>query len=130
MTDPETQQQQTHTPTFIGVFVLLCGLTAASYAVASSNMMEQSPGLARGCLIGISAAKAFLVVMFFMHLWWERAWKYVLTLPAIVLATVLVVLMYPDIGKRTDSYSSERDRRAPHSTHTQPDSPEHHQPST
>lgn len=76
-------------------------------------MMEDSKGLARGLLIAVSAAKAMLVLVFFMHLWWEKAWKYVLTLPALILAVVLVMLLIPDIGMRTDSYSNERKLRAP-----------------
>ena len=52
-------------------------------------------------------------ILFFMHLWWERAWKYVLTLPAMVLGTVLVLLLIPDVGMRTRTYSQDRHRNAP-----------------
>lgn len=113
MPDSEKHDNDFHTRTFIAVFAMLCGLTGLSYWVANSNLMTDSPGMARGCLIAVSAAKAFLVILFFMHLWWEGNWKYALTLPAIVLAIVLVVLLIPDIGMRTESYSSDRLLRAP-----------------
>ena len=104
---------RTHTSAFVAVFIMLCALTGVSYWIANSNLMVESRSLARGCLIAVSAAKAFLVVVFFMHLWWERNWKYALTLPAIVLASVLVLLLIPDIGLRTKSYSTDRMRHAP-----------------
>jgi cytochrome c oxidase subunit 4 len=113
MAENSQHEHKTHTPTFIAVFVLLCGLTGASYWIANSNMMVESIGTARGLLIAVSAAKAFLVIMFFMHLWWEKSWKYILTLPALVLAAVLVMLLIPDIGMRTETYSSDRQLRAP-----------------
>jgi len=64
-------------------------------------------------MMAVSAAKAMLVILFFMHLWWERRWKYALTLPALILGVVLVLLLVPDIGHRTDTYSSTRRTAAP-----------------
>lgn len=109
-----------HTPVFVAVFLMLCGLTAVSYWVANSSMMTDNLNMARGCLIAVSAAKAILVVTFFMHLWWEKRWKYVLTLPALILAVVMVLLLIPDIGLRTETYSTDRKIHGPI-----PQSPEH-----
>lgn len=113
MTDSQNVEHRTHTPTFLVVFALLCGLTGVSYWIANSNLMVESLNLARGCLLAVSVAKAFLVLMFFMHLWWEQSWKYVLTLPALVLAVVLFILLIPDIGLRSETYSTDRQLRAP-----------------
>ncbi len=113
MTDIENHEHSTHTPTFIVVFLLLCGLTAVSFWIASSSMMTESVNLARGCLIAVSAGKAMLVITFFMHLWWEKRWKYVLTVPALILAVVMVLLLIPDIGLRGDTYSTQRKLHAP-----------------
>jgi len=63
-------------------------------------------------MMAVSVAKAMLVVLFFMHLWWERPWKYVLTLPAIIMGALLVLLLVPDIGFRTERYSQERNSSA------------------
>lgn len=114
MTETEKHTDHaTHTPTFVVVFLLLCGLTAVSYWIASSKMMTDSVNMARGCLIAVSAAKAMLVITFFMHLWWEKRWKYVLTIPALILAVVMILLLIPDVGLRSETYSSQRKRHAP-----------------
>ena len=61
----------------------------------------------------VSVAKALLVILFFMHLWWERAWKYVLTIPALIMGVLLVLLLVPDVGFRTMTYSKDRRENAP-----------------
>ena len=99
-------------PFFAAVFGLLCVLTAMSFWVANSYLMEQ-PSLGWVVMLSIAVAKTLLVVLFFMHLWWERAWKYVLTIPAIILAAVLVLLLVPDVGYRFANYSQTRKSNAP-----------------
>ena len=126
MTDSQNAEHKTHTPTFLVVFALLCGLTGVSYWIANSNLMVESSDVARGCLLAVSVAKAFLVVMFFMHLWWEKSWKYVLTLPALVLAVVLFILLIPDVGLRSESYSTDRQLRAPAPQSASSDRPANH----
>ena len=37
--------------------------------------------------------------MFFMHLKFERAWKYLLLAPTIILAAALPISLRPDIGE-------------------------------
>ena len=64
-------------------------------------------------MLSVSIAKAMLVILFFMHLWWERAWKYVMTVPALIMGVLLVILLVPDIGFRTETYSDERRANAP-----------------
>jgi cytochrome c oxidase subunit IV len=49
-----------------------------------------------------------LVILFFMHVLWEANWKYVLTIPASMMSIFLLLMLVPDIGRRTDRYSSER----------------------
>lgn len=46
----------------------------------------------------ISVCKASFVVAFFMHFKYERAWKYVLCIPPLVLAVVIVFSLLPDVG--------------------------------
>ena len=84
---------------------MLSALTGLSYWIAHSELMEDHRSLAWGSMIAVSVAKATLVVLFFMHLWWERAWKYVLTIPALIMGILLVILLVPDIALRTESYS-------------------------
>lgn len=99
------------TKLFTVIFVLLVILTGLSFAVANSSLMDHP---LRGWLamILISVAKASLVIVFFMHLAWETNWKYVLTIPAGVMSTLLVLILIPDIGNRTEAYSAEREKFA------------------
>ena len=107
-----SEKPNSHRGVFILVFLLLCGLTGLSYWIANSWLMENAlyGSLA---MIGVSAAKALLVISFFMHLWWENRWKYVLTIPAILISVVLVVLLIPDVLDRVGTYSKTRLDDAP-----------------
>lgn len=83
-----------------------------TYWIANSHLMDNRL-VGWGSMMAVSAAKALLVILFFMHLWWERAWKYILTIPALMMGVLLVVLLIPDIGFRTQTYSKERQLNAP-----------------
>lgn len=97
--------------TFVVVFLMLCGLTALSFWISRSHLMDyQLAGWA--AMMAVSFAKAFLVGMFFMHLLWERRWKYALTIPALIMGTLLVLLLVPDIGLRYRYYSRDRSETA------------------
>ena len=101
-----------HSGVFITVFVLLCVLTAFSFWIANSHLMENRY-VGWGSMMAVSAAKAMLVILFFMHLWWEKSWKYVLTVPALIMGVLLVMLLVPDVGFRTQTYSNQRRSNAP-----------------
>ena len=58
--------------------------------------------------LAVSCAKASLVILFFMHLKWEANWKYVLTIPASIMSIFLMLMLVPDIGRRTRTYSETR----------------------
>lgn len=99
-------------PFFAMVFVMLLVLTAMSFWVANSYLMEnRTTGWA--AMMAISTAKALLVILFFMHLWWEKSWKYVLTVPVTIIGVVLVLLLIPDVGNRFATYSKTRRAAAP-----------------
>ncbi len=94
---------------YIAVFIALCVLTAISFAVGNSQSLRQnSPGIMIAMMMAVSCAKALLVILFFMHLKWEANWKYVLTIPASLMSLFLVLMLVPDIGRRTRVYSEER----------------------
>ena len=59
-------------------------------------------------MMAVSCTKALLVVLFFMHVWWEANWKYVLTIPAAMMAVFLVIMLVPDVGMRNRMVSQER----------------------
>ncbi|MEM7785381.1 MAG: cytochrome C oxidase subunit IV family protein, partial [Planctomycetota bacterium] len=99
------------------VFLMLCGLTAISFWIANSPLMDNRI-YGWAAMMAVSVAKAMLVILFFMHLWWERRWKYVLTIPSLIMSVLLVILLIPDVGYRTQTYSNERRRNAPESDWT------------
>jgi cytochrome c oxidase subunit 4 len=94
---------------YVAVFVALCVLTAISFAVGNSHSLrENSPQVMWAMMMAVSCAKAMLVILFFMHVLWEANWKYVLTIPASMMSLFLLLMLVPDIGRRTEKYSEER----------------------
>ena len=51
-------------------------------------------------MMAVSCAKASLVMLFFMHLKYEANWKYVLTIPAGIMAIFLMLALVPDVKWR------------------------------
>ena len=105
---------------YVMVFIALMVLTAVSFAVGNSqSLRENSPGAMWAMMMAVSCAKAMLVILFFMHMLWEANWKYVLTIPASMMSIFLLLMLVPDIGRRTDRYAEERwlyaaEPKAPH----------------
>jgi cytochrome c oxidase subunit 4 len=94
---------------YVLVFIALCVLTALSFAVGNwPALRENSPGAMWAMMMAVSCCKAMLVILFFMHLLWEANWKYVLTIPASMMSIFLLLMLIPDIGRRTARYSEER----------------------
>lgn len=100
--------------TALKVFIALCVLTCASLLTYTPYWQEHVPmRIGRAVMLTVSLTKAFLVVAFFMHLWWESKWKYVVTFPAITVSILLCVALVPDIGQRTAQYDHARWLYAP-----------------
>jgi cytochrome c oxidase subunit 4 len=97
---------------YIAVFIILCILTAISFATAHFMMGPDAAGatqvVGRVVMIAVSCCKALLVMLFFMHLLWEANWKYVLTIPASIMSIFLLLMLFPDVLDRTRMYSEER----------------------
>lgn len=102
-----TVHYHSHVKTFLTVFACLCALTAASFAIANSSLMDTKV-TAWILMMVISFAKAMLVIGYFMHLKWEANWKFTLTLPATVMSLLLCLILVPDILKRGDRYDRVR----------------------
>lgn len=110
MSDHHAHDDHSHggTGTYLTVFGCLVALTATSVILAQSSLMDTSPGVAWAGMMAVSCGKAMLVIMFFMHLKWEANWKYVLTIPAMMMSVFLVCMLVPDVGRRQRMYSEER----------------------
>lgn len=99
---------------YVLVFIALCVLTAISFAVGNNeSLRHNSPGAMWAMMMAVSCCKAMLVILFFMHILWEANWKYVLTIPASMMSIFLLLMLIPDIGRRTEKYSGERWLHAP-----------------
>ena len=94
---------------YLLVFLALCGLTTMSFFTYSPAWpWRDQPQVGWAFMMAVSCTKAMLVVLFFMHVWWEANWKYVLTIPAAMMAIFLVIMLVPDIGLRNRMVSQER----------------------
>lgn len=102
--------------TYMFVFGGLIVLTIMSFWIGNSDLKNQSPAAAWAGMMAVSCGKAMLVILFFMHLKWEANWKYVLTIPAMMMSIFLVLMLVPDVGMRTLRYSEERIIHAAEST--------------
>ncbi|MBM4021963.1 MAG: hypothetical protein FJ284_06950 [Planctomycetes bacterium] len=94
---------------YIAVFLALCFLTTMSFFTYSAAWpWKDQPEVGWAFMMAVSCTKAMLVVLFFMHVWWEANWKYVLTIPAAMMAVFLVIMLVPDVGMRNRMVSQER----------------------
>jgi cytochrome c oxidase subunit 4 len=101
---------------YIAVFVALCFLTGCSFFTYSNAWpFHKTPEVAWVFMTAVSCTKAMLVILFFMHVKYEANWKYVLTIPASIMAIFLTLALVPDIGARVNGlfgfggkYSEER----------------------
>lgn len=94
---------------YVLVFFALLVLTLISFGVGNwEHLRHTSPGVMWATMMAVSCCKALLVILFFMHLLWEANWKYVLTIPASMMSIFLLLMLVPDIGRRTSRYSEER----------------------
>jgi cytochrome c oxidase subunit 4 len=94
---------------YLLVFLALCALTTMSFLTYSSYWpWRNEPHVGWAFMMAVSCTKAMLVVLFFMHVFWEANWKYVLTIPAAMMAIFLALMLVPDIGMRNRMVSQER----------------------
>ncbi|WP_010588307.1 cytochrome C oxidase subunit IV family protein [Schlesneria paludicola] len=88
---------ESHGAAYFRVFLALVGFTIVS--VAADLVHLENKVLLGGIVLAVATAKALCVMMFFMHLKFERAWKYLLLAPTIILALALPLSLRPDIGE-------------------------------
>ncbi len=91
-----SEHHESHAGAYRAVFIALCCFTAAS-VVADMLHLPSKFALAT-IVLAIATAKALCVMLFFMHLKFERAWKYMLLAPTFILAAGLMVALIPDVG--------------------------------
>lgn len=105
----ESHEEHGGLRTYVAVFVALCVLTSMSFFTVSDLWpWRDEPQVGWAFMMAVSCTKALLVVLFFMHVLWEANWKYVLTIPAAMMALFLAIMLVPDIGFRSRMVSQER----------------------
>lgn len=91
-----------HEPFRIGrIFTALVALTLATFAsvfIRDSFANVWTTTTNTMFILLVATAKASLVVLFFMHFKYERAWKFALCVPPTILAILTVLALLPDIG--------------------------------
>lgn len=92
---PSTEHDLHHV-NYLGVFVVLCVLTALS--VGFDLISFENKAITIVIVLAIAAAKASCVLLFFMHLKFEGGWKYLVLAPTTILAIGLPMALWPDIG--------------------------------
>jgi cytochrome c oxidase subunit IV len=85
---------EAHAP-YLKVFGALAVLTAIEYYYAS--IFKDHFGILLTGLLLLAGIKAGLVGWYFMHLKFEGNWVYILIVPAMVLATIIVLALCPDM---------------------------------
>jgi cytochrome c oxidase subunit IV len=94
---------------YIYVFIALCVLTSLSFLTYSTWWRANfTPAESRMLMMAVSCTKALLVILCFMHIWWEANWKFVLTIPAMLMSIFLMLMLVPDVGLRLRHASEER----------------------
>jgi cytochrome c oxidase subunit 4 len=92
----ETGAHHAH-PNYMAIFFILCLLTVASVIadMAGGTIGKLLVGL---IVLVVASLKAMYVMMYFMHLKFEGAWKWVLLAPTVILALAVPAALAPDIA--------------------------------
>ncbi len=91
----ETRAEDHKEPPYLLIAVVLLTLTIGSFFISEQFESRLLTVLLVMC---IATAKTTLVAGFFMHVKFEGAWLYALTIPAVILAAVLVSALLPDVA--------------------------------
>lgn len=90
---------EAHAP-YMKVLLGLFLLTVGEYLFA--RFLRDSPGPLVFGLVLMAAAKAALVAWYFMHLKYERFWVFLVIGPAILMALILTLALFPDFVMQPD----------------------------
>jgi len=96
MSDHDHEHHESHSAAYFRVFIALCGCTAVSVLADTAGLPKAPLAVV---VLAVAVAKALCVMMLFMHLKFERAWKYLLLAPTTIIALALPVSLRPDIGE-------------------------------
>ena len=78
--------------------MILIVCTGLSWIADELKESFPGPGWLAVTVLAISSMKASCVMLYFMHLRFERHWKYVLLAPTFILAVGLPLALFPDVA--------------------------------
>ncbi len=94
----DTEAHVTRTKPYLVVFGALCVLTLISFVVngqVTSGNLTSTTGFM--LILGVAVIKFLLVAMYFMHLIFDWGRLYFVIIPVVIMATMMVVVLLPDI---------------------------------
>jgi cytochrome c oxidase subunit IV len=92
-----------HGTLYLFVFLALCGFTGLSILadLVKPHDVDKTSTIYRAicaAVLAVATCKALCVMLYFMHLKFERAWKYLLLAPTFILAFTIPFALAPDVG--------------------------------
>ena len=104
------------------LFVVVRAAKTAFDALRLADVVELPWGVKVVAVLSVATCKALCVMAWFMHLKFERGWKYVLLAPTTILALGLPLALTPDIGEhyytqevpQLDDFAEHQARAAAH----------------
>lgn len=113
-------------PKYAIIFAALCAFTLLSIM---ADVVQLPYGVKVVAVLSVATCKALCVLAWFMHLKFERAWKYVLLAPTTILALGLPLALMPDVGEhyytqdvpQLQDYAEHEARAAAHQGETKPE---------
>ncbi len=123
------EEHHSHGQTYFKIFWVLCCFTLMS--IGADYLQMSNKNILRAIILAVATSKALCVMMYFMHLKFEGAWKYLLLAPTFILAATIPFALVPDIATHyytvdvPQRYEYEAQEAAKKSGHA-PEKIEHH----
>ena len=92
------QEHHDHSALYKSIFGVLCVCTAISWVADEARDVIPGAWLLPLIVLSVALVKALCVMLFCMHLKFERPWKYVLLAPTTILSIGLPLALLPDVG--------------------------------
>lgn len=90
------EHHESHFGTYVTIFLVLCVFTGLSWLADIMHLANHA--VLTVIVLAIASAKALCVMAVFMHLKFERAWKYLLLAPTLILASAIPFALAPDVA--------------------------------
>ncbi|TAH39598.1 MAG: oxidase [Planctomycetota bacterium] len=92
--------EHAHAPVSVKLYAVIGTILVVGTVLAFvfADALHLSWGATVLMIFGIASFKVLLVALYFMHLKFEGRWKYILTIPPLILFLGLLLALLPDIA--------------------------------